>query len=224
MSTPAARTVAFTAMKSGSREDYELLRDAEHAFNAGTAARVLRALEEQEKETFEGYQVTRLTHGLQTASRAWRDGADTDWVAAALLHDIGDGLAPQNHDAMAAEILKPYLREEVVWCVAHHGIFQMVYYAHHYGWDKDARERFRDHPHFAVCAEFCERWDQASFDPGYPTLPLSFFAPLVSQVFARPAHAPATVQPGVKRPLSDAAVAAERLRQSIKAKKHGGLV
>jgi predicted HD phosphohydrolase len=220
----AARTVAFTEMKSGSREDYELLLELEKPFVQGTASRVLRALEEQGNETLDGYQVSRLTHGLQTATRAWRDGADIDWVAGALLHDIGDGLAPQNHDAMAAEIVRPFLREEVVWCGAHHGIFQMVYYAHHYGWDKDARDRFRGQPHFGSCAEFCERWDQASFDPHYATLPLSFFAPLVSQVFARPAHSAQVILPGVRRPLTDAAVAAERLRQAIKAKKHGGLV
>ena len=223
MSTASRRTVAFTDMKSGTRKDYLLLRETEEPFVKGTAARVLRALAEQENETIEGYQVSRLTHGLQCATRAWRDGADIDWVAAALLHDIGDGLAPYNHDAMAAEVLRPYLREEVVWCVAHHGVFQMVYYAHHYGWDKDAREKFRGEPHFAACEEFCERWDQASFDPHYTTLPLSFFAPLVSQVFARAPHAPQTVRPGVTRPLSDAAVASERLRQGIKAKKHGGL-
>jgi predicted HD phosphohydrolase len=208
--TSARRTVAFTDMKTGSREDYLLLREHEDVFNQGTAARVLRTLQEQEEETMEGYQVSRLTHGLQTATRAWRDGADVDWVAGALLHDIGDGLAPQNHDAMAAEIVRPYLREEVTWCIAHHGVFQMVYYAHHYGWDKDAREKHRGHPHFDACAEFCERWDQASFDPHYPTLPLSFFAPLVREVFSRPVHRPETLQPGIKRPLTDAAVALER--------------
>jgi predicted HD phosphohydrolase len=118
-----ARTVAFTAMKDGTAEDYHLLRELEEPFVRATPDRILRTMAEQENETLEGYKVSRLTHGLQCASRAWRDGADIDWVVGALLHDIGDGLAPQNHDEFAAAILRPYLREEVVWCVQHHAAF-----------------------------------------------------------------------------------------------------
>ena len=115
---------------------------------------------------------------------------------AALLHEIGDRLAPQNHDRMAAEILRPYVREEVAWVVEHHGIFQMVYYAHHYGWDPEARQRFADHPCFESCAAFCERWDQSSFDPGYPMDPLDSFAEDVRAVFARKAYDPDVIRPG----------------------------
>jgi predicted HD phosphohydrolase len=169
---------------------------------------------EQENETLEGYKISRLAHGLQCASRAWRDGADIDWVVGALLHDIGDGLAPQNHDEFAAAILRPYLREEVVWCVEHHAAFQMVYYAHHYGWNRYEREKFAGEPYYQSCLDFCERWDQASFDPDYPALPLSFFEPLVREVFARPPYKEATRQPGVKNPLQDAKIAAERAAAS----------
>jgi predicted HD phosphohydrolase len=128
---------------------------------------VLEELRRQEHVTLEGYRITRLEHGLQSATRAERDGADIDWIVAALLHDIGDGLAPQNHDRMSAEVIRPFVRWDVAWVVEHHGIFQMLYYAHHYGWDRNARDRFRDHPCFDSCAEFCERWDQSSFDPDY---------------------------------------------------------
>ena len=99
-------TVSFTAMKDGTKEDYEFLRGFEHEHNSETANRVLRELRLQDEETFPGYKISRLGHALQAATRAYREGADKDWVAAALLHDIGDGLAPQNHDRFAAEVLQ----------------------------------------------------------------------------------------------------------------------
>ncbi len=202
-------TVAFTQMKDGTRDDYQLLRRTEHRHLAGTADRLLRELARQGEESFEGYQITRLDHALQTATRAWREGADTDWIVSALLHDIGDGLAPQNHDRFAAEILRPFLREECVWVVEHHGAFQMIYYAHHYdGWNPNERERYRGHPCFESCAAFCERWDQASFDPGYDSMPLSDFAPMVREVFARHPYDAAVIRPGAVLGLPPAAAAA----------------
>jgi predicted HD phosphohydrolase len=191
------KTVEFTQMKDGTREDYLLLRDLEGRYVHGSADRVLRELASQEHETLPGYKVTRLEHALQAATRAHRDGADIDWVVAAVLHDVGDGLAPFNHDRFAAEILRPYVREEVAWTVEHHGAFQMYYYAHHYGWNRHEREKYRDSIYFQSCADFCERWDQSSFDPAYPTEKLVFFAPMVKEVFARKAYDPAVVQTGV---------------------------
>lgn len=189
-------TVSFTAMKHGTRADYELLRDQEPALYQGTADRLLAELARQADDSMSGYQITRLEHALQTATRARRDGADDDWVAAALLHDIGDGLAPQNHDRFAAEILRPFVREEVAWVVEHHGLFQMYYYGHHYGWDRHERDRFRDHPYYPSAVDFCERWDQASFDPGYASDLLDSFTGLVHGVFARPAYDPAVLRRG----------------------------
>ncbi|WP_438976321.1 HD domain-containing protein [Roseicyclus sp.] len=191
-----SKTVSFTAMKDGTREEYALLAQLEKPFLALTADRVLDELRRADEVTLEGYKISRLTHGLQSATRAMRDGADIDWVVGALLHDIGDGLAPQNHDRMSAEVIRPFVRWDVAWVVEHHGIFQMLYYAHHYGWDRDARERFRDHPCFDSCAEFCERWDQSSFDPDYPTEPLSRFEPMLREVFGRKAHDPAVLREG----------------------------
>ena len=191
-----AETVSFTAMKDGTREEYALLARLEKPFLALTADRVLDELRRADEVTLEGYKISRLTHGLQSATRAMRDGADIDWVVGALLHDIGDGLAPQNHDRMSAEVIRPFVRWDVAWVVEHHGIFQMLYYAHHYGWDHDARERFRYHPCFDSCAEFCERWDQSSFDPDYPTEPLSRFEPMLREVFGRKAYDPAVLREG----------------------------
>jgi len=197
MPTDAARTVGFTRMKDGTREEYQLLRELEDAHTADIAARVLRELRLQAEESLPGYRVTRLEHALQSATRARRDGADIDWIVAALLHDVGDGLAPCNHDRFAAEILRPYLREQVSWTVAHHGAFQMYYYAHHYGWNREERERYRDSPYFDSCAAFCERWDQESFDPDYASDPLASFVPLVETVFARKPWQPEVLRPGV---------------------------
>ena len=190
-------TVSFSQMKDGTKEDYELLERLEKPFVAGTADRLLRELSAQGDETLSGYKITRLEHGLQAATRARREGADLDWIVAALLHDIGDRLAPQNHDRMAAEILRPYVREEVSWVVEHHGLFQMAYYAHHYGWDPEERQKFRDHRYYQSCVDFCERWDQSSFDPEFPIDPLNSFEEGMRCVFSRKAYAPDVVRPGV---------------------------
>jgi predicted HD phosphohydrolase len=197
MPTEAARTVGFTRMKDGTREEYLLLRELEDAHTAGTAQRVLRELRLQAEESLPGYRITRLEHALQSATRARREGADIDWIVAALLHDVGDGMAPCNHDRFAAEILRPYVREQVTWTVEHHGAFQMYYYAHHYGWNRNERDRYRDSPYFDSCAAFCERWDQESFDPDYASDPLESFVPLVEEVFARKPWSPEVLRPGL---------------------------
>jgi predicted HD phosphohydrolase len=192
-----SETVSFTQMKDGTREEYELLARLEKPYIALTADRILDELRRHGETTLEGYRISRLEHGLQAATRAQREGADDDWIVGALLHDIGDGLAPQNHDRFSAEMIRPFVRWEVSWVVEHHGIFQMVYYAHHYGWDQNARDRFRDHPCFDVCADFCERWDQASFDPRYSSEKLEHFEPLLHKVFARKAYDPVVLREGV---------------------------
>ena len=177
--------VSFTQMKDGTKEDYELLEKLEKPYLALTADRVMDELRRQGEVSLEGYRITRLEHGLQSGTRAFREGADIDWVVGALLHDIGDGLAPQNHDRFSAEVIRPFVRDEVAWTVEHHGIFQMFYYGHHYGWDKDARDRFKGHPCWQSCADFCERWDQSSFDPDYDYEPLEFFEPMLRRVFSK---------------------------------------
>ena len=188
--------VNFVNMKDGTREEYELLARLEKPYLALTADRVLEELKRAGEATLEGYKITRLQHGLQSGTRALRDGADLDWVVGALLHDIGDGLAPQNHDKMSAEVIRPFVRWDVAWTVEHHGIFQMLYYGHHYGWDRNARDQFKDHPVFDNCAEFCERWDQSSFDPDYPTETLDIFEPMVREVFGRKAYSPEIIREG----------------------------
>ena len=194
-------TVKFTQMKDGDREDYAFLNIHETEYAAGTADRLLTAMVELDK-SMSGYKITRLGHSLQAATRAWNAGADIDWVVSALLHDIGDIYAPYNHDEYAATILRPFVREQCAWVVQTHGDFQMAYYAQHVGGNPNKREVFRGNPYFDDCAEFCEKWDQNSFDPDYETKPLEFFAPMVRDIFARKAYSPAVIKKGIRVPLS----------------------
>ena len=176
--------VAFTSMAEGTREDYELLERLEARFAAGAADRVLAQLRGL-ADSLSGYRVDRLEHSLQCATRAYRDGADEEMVVAALLHDVGDLLSPHNHSELAAAVLRPYVSERAYWIVRHHGLFQSYYYAHHTGGDRHARDAYREHPWYQDAVDFCHRWDQPSFDPDYPSLPLDFFAPMVRRIFAR---------------------------------------
>jgi len=202
--------VRFTQMKDGTREEYEFLTAHEIDYTKGTADRLMKALVDLDK-SLSGYQVTRLGHSLQSATRAWRDGAEIDWVVSALLHDIGDIYAPYNHDEYAATILKPFVREQCSWCVQTHGDFQMLYYGHHLnGFNQHKRDRHAGHAYFDDCATFCERWDQASFDPAYKDLPLEFFAPMVREVFARNAYDPEVIRAGAREPLLHPARAQSR--------------
>ena len=134
------------------------------------------------------YPVDRYEHSLQTASRAWRDGRDDDdeLIAAALLHDIGDFFAPDNHGEFCAAILKPYVRPEVYWIVKYHEMFQGYHFFHHLGGDRNARDSLRGHPHFEACRQFCDDYDQIAFDPTYDTMPLEAFMPTLHRVFEKP--------------------------------------
>ncbi len=178
-------TVDFTRMADGSAEEYAFLHRHEQAYVRELPARLLAALAGLEN-SFNGYQVSRLQHSLQSASRAVAAGEDEEMVAAALLHDIGDGLAPLAHGEMAAAILRPYVAARIYWIVKHHGVFQMAYYAHHLGGDREARQQFRGHVWYQDGVDFCEHYDQNCFDPDYPNKPLAFFAPLLQRVFAKP--------------------------------------
>jgi len=178
--------VSFTKMEDGTKEDYEFLARHEHEFVQDLPSRIMRALEKL-RNSFSGYKIDRLEHSLQCASRAERDGADADWVVSALIHDLGDDLAPLNHDSLAAAIVAPYVREECAWVVKHHGIFQYKYYADKIGLDPEARQKYKDSPHYDAAVKFCQDWDQTSFDPDYDTLPLEHFRSVVEEIFTREA-------------------------------------
>ena len=175
--------VAFTAMEHGTQADYDLVgaHDAENA--ACQADRVLDWLRQMDGDS--PYQISRLDHCLQTATRAENDGADDETIACALLHDIGDILAPTNHSQVAAALLAPYISEKNHWIIKHHGLFQGYYWFEYEGHDPNARDRFKDHEYYDACVEFCARWDQVSFDPDYATRSLEHFEPLVRKLFSK---------------------------------------
>ena len=177
-------TINFTRMADGTEEEFKLLEDLERDFYSATADRVLEHLLSLE-QSFSGYKVSRLGHSLQTATRAWRDGADEETIVVALLHDIGDALSPENHGELAGAILKPFVSPKNYWILKYHGVFQGYYFLHHYGGDRHARDRYKDHEYYQACLDFCAKWDQVSFDPQYDTKSLDFFEPMVRNIFAR---------------------------------------
>ena len=178
------QTVSFTRMDQGTYADYQMLEEKFKSCYDQLPENVLDALKKLAGDKL-GYHVDRYQHSLQTATRAARDGADEETIVVALLHDIGDLLAPENHGDLAAAVLKPYVSEANYWMVRHHPVFQGYYYYHHVGRDRFAFERFRGHPHFEKTHYFCDRWDQMSFDPGYETMPLSAFEPMVRRLFTK---------------------------------------
>jgi len=176
--------VKFTQMKEGTKEDYLLLDKLEKKFIEGTADRILKTMQGLTSGLV-GYQINRFEHSLQTATRALKENASDEMIVAALLHDIGDELAPNNHAQFAAAILKPYVSEKTAWIVEKHGMFQMYYYAHHLGFNKNERDKYKGHKYYPATAEFCEKWDQVSFDPNYKSFALKEFEPYVRKIFSR---------------------------------------
>ena len=176
--------VKFTEMKNGSKEDYLLLDKHEKKFAKNTGERLLKFMSTLD-DTLEGYKVTRLEHSLQTATRALNDKADDEMIVAALFHDIGDELAPLNHSEYAAAVLKPYVSEKTHWIIEKHGEFQMYYYAHHLGGNRNQRDKYKGHKYFLDTINFCERWDQSSFDPNFKSLNIEDFRPYVQKIFSR---------------------------------------
>ena len=171
-------------MKNGSKEDYIFLDKLEKKYISRTADRIIKYLKGY-NETLEGYQVTRLEHSLQAATRALKDNASKEMVVATLLHDIGDDLAPANHSEYAAAILKPYITKKTHWILLKHGEFQMYYYAHHLGGNNNQRDKYKGHKYYKDTLDFCENWDQKSFDHNYKSLSLKDFEPFVKKVFSR---------------------------------------
>ncbi len=177
--------VNFVHMDKGTKAEYDLLMSRERAHKAAHHIDNVLALLKAGDIPDSGYQISRYQHSLQSATLAERDGQDEEMIVAALLHDIGDTIAPDNHSDFAASVLRPYVSERTYWIVKHHGIFQGIYFWHHIGWDQNARDRYRGHQWFQACADFCEKYDQNAFDPAYDTLPLEHFEPMVRRVLGR---------------------------------------
>ena len=186
--------VSFKRMDEGTSQDYTFLNALEDEFVLALPDRLLAALTGLEG-SLAGYQISRLEHSLQSATRAEADRADIELIVGALIHDLGDDLAPLNHSQLAATIIRPYVRAEVAWIIEHHGVFQAYYYGDAMGVDKNARDIYRDHAWFDSCEQFCRDWDQMAFDPDYPTKPLAHFEPMLREIFTRPPFDPVIINP-----------------------------
>ena len=182
--TTAPRVAGYTRMDQGTVADYALLEELARPYVAATAGRVLAHLALL-AEGLGGNLIDRYQHSLQTATRALRAGECDEMVVAALLHDLGDVLAPENHSELGAAVLRPYVARHTEWMLRHHGVFQGYYYFDKTGGDRNARERYRGHPAFGMTERFCNEYDQVSFDPDYDTLPVETFVPAVERIFAR---------------------------------------
>ena len=180
METNQARAT-FTTMDRGTAEDWAIIGSYFPPFAVGLPDRLITHLKLLAGD-YGGFAVDRLTHSLQTATRAHRAGEDEEYVVCALLHDIGDTLGSYNHADVAAAIVKPFVSAENHWLVEQHAIFQGYYFFHHIGLDRDMREQFRGHEWFDHTAEFCEDFDQPAFDPDFRSMPLEEFEPAVRRV------------------------------------------
>jgi predicted HD phosphohydrolase len=178
------KVVSFSSMNAGTAEDFEIIAANDEHTASELPDRIISHLKEMAKDDG-AYKISRLAHVLQGATRAYRDDADDDWIIAALLHDFGDTLAPFTHGQVAAEIIRPFVNDEVAWVVRNHGAFQMHYNKSLSSAKRKSRERYSDHPYYQSAIDFCENWDQCSFDPEYDTDKLEFFVPVIRRVFAR---------------------------------------
>lgn len=175
----------FTRMDASTAEEWKVI-GAETVKNQGRVADRVLAMLESLDEVVDGFAVDQLTHCLQTATRAERAGADDEMVVASLCHDIGKAVSVPNHPRIAAEILRPYVRPDVTSTILAHQDFQGRHYYAHFDLDANARDQYRGEPWYDMAEQFADEWDQVSFDPDYPTEPLSHFEPLVREVFGHP--------------------------------------
>ena len=175
----------FTNMEHSTEAEWKLIAEEYVPYANGLPDRILTHLKLLSGD-YGGFAVDRMTHSLQTATRAHRGGENEEYVVCALLHDVGDTLGSFNHADVGASILKPFVSAENFWMVEKHGMFQGYFFFHYLGLDRNMREQFRGHPCFERTAEFCEKYDGPAFDPNGETLPLEFFEPMVQRLFAKP--------------------------------------
>ncbi len=175
----------FTSMDTSTREEWMTI-GAETARNQPRVAETVLGLLRSLEHIVDGFATDQLTHALQTATLAERAGADDEVVVAALCHDIGKAISVPNHPAIAAAILRPYVRPEVHFMIEAHQDFQGKHYYEHFGMDPNARDKYRDNPAYELAQRFADEWDQRAFDPNYDTLPLEHFEEKVRRVFAKP--------------------------------------
>lgn len=184
----APETVTFTRISAATADEFGIVMRSVDALKAALPDQILASLRQTSAHGVGGYQVDRLTHSLQSATRAERAGESDDYVLAALVHDIGDLIAPSSHGQLAAAVIRPFVPERLTWIIERHPVFVMYHYGELIGVDRNARDAYRGHVWFDDAAYFCAEYDENCFDPTYPTLPLEHFEPLVREVFTREPH------------------------------------
>lgn len=184
---PEARVepTTFTRMDESTAEQWGVI-GGETLKNQPRVAEQFLTMLRQLADITDGFATDQLTHVLQTATLAERGGADEEMVFGALCHDIGKVVSVFNHPAIAAEMIKPYVREDVYFAIRYHQDFQGRHYYEHFGKDPDERDRHRGEPWYDLAARFADEWDQVAFDPDYDTLPLEHFEPLVRRLTEMP--------------------------------------
>jgi predicted HD phosphohydrolase len=183
--TGTSSASTFTRMDESTAEQWGVIVQETFANQPRVAEYVLGMLRSLSGIT-DGFAVDQLTHSLQTATLAERAGADDEMVVAALCHDVGKAISVPNHPRIAAEILRPYVSDDVHWVIQVHQDFQGRHYYAHLGADPNARDQHRGHPAYALAERFADEWDQQAFDPHYDTLPLEHFEERVRAVFGAP--------------------------------------
>ena len=177
----------FVRMEDSTAEDWGRIVPEAIKMAQGLPDRVMAHLRLLDGD-FGGFPIDRLSHCLQSATLAWRDGRDEAYVVCALLHDIGDTLGSFNHPDIAAAILKPFVSEANLWMVQNHGIFQGYNFFHHIGMDRHMRDMFKGHPHYAHTEEFVALYDDPAFDAHCDTLPIEAFEPMLRKLMAQPVN------------------------------------
>lgn len=191
--------MAFTRMDAGSADDWSALERAVASWQSALPARIQILLTQLAKQS-EGMAIDQLQHSLQTASRAARAGASREVVVAALCHDIGTVISYENHGAIAAEILRPYVAADICEIVRTHQDFQKAHYGDGFGRSAAARERYARKPWYEAARTFSDEWDQTSFDPRYKSFPLEYFLPLLEETFTTPYPARSDTRRAAFRP------------------------
>ncbi len=196
MSTPRPQRASFRALSEATPADWALMERAERAHRqahgpAGGLLNLLRSLIHADPL---GAPVNLYAHSLQTATRVYNDAGDDELVVVALFHDVGEAISDNHHGLVAAEMLAPWISARRRWLLIHHVEFQALHFANHPTRDPHERDVYQGHPCFDETAHFCEAYDQNSFDPGFPTLTLGDFEPIVRRFFAGPV--PPVVRPG----------------------------
>jgi predicted HD phosphohydrolase len=175
---------SFRRMDESTAEQWGVIGQRTNA-NQGRVADRMIVLLESLATISDGFITDQLTHCLQTATMAQRAGADEEMIFGSLCHDIGKAVSVPNHGAISAEMIKPYVRDDVYKSILHHQDFQGRHYYNHFGAPTNMRDRFENESWFALCEEFTDDWDQQAFDPDYDTLPLEHFEPLIRKVTAQ---------------------------------------